>query len=377
VTIKAVYDKLKGIEPHVSRALVAETAARMGEIVDRMGAALPDLLPGYRLKIIDGNHLARTERRLKELRSLNAAPLPGQSLVVLDPARMLARDVFPCEDGHAQERSLLPEVLKTVVADDLWVADRNFCTRAFLEGIDRRAAFFLIRQHAQSLRCELQGRRSRIGRVETGTVYEQPLQIVPQAEAPWIIRRITVVLDEATRDGDREIHVLTNLPPEVDALTVARLYRRRWTVENAFRELEATLRGELETLAYPRAALFGFCLALVSYHLLSVVKAALRAAHGAEKIEAEVSGYYLADEVAGTCRGMTILLPNSFWERRFAHHTPAELARFLVQQAKKVRLEAFRKHPRGPKKKPPKPMNKKQRTHVSTTRILAARHKSH
>src|SRR5262249_36155676 len=56
-------------------------------------------------------------------------------------------DVFPCEDGHAQERSLLGAVLETVAAQDLWIADRNFCTRAFLGEIDTRGGFFIIRQH--------------------------------------------------------------------------------------------------------------------------------------------------------------------------------------------------------------------------------------
>ena len=254
-----------------------------------------------------------------------------------------------------------------------WVADRNFCTMNFLGGIAEGHAFFVIRQHAQSLRYELIATRRRVGRVETGTVYEQAMRLLPAKGEPWIIRRITIVLDKPTRDGDQEIHILTNLPPEVDALAVARLYRCRWTVENAFQELEANLRGELETLAYPRAALFGFCLALVSFNLLSVTKAALRAVYGVEKIRDEVSGYYLADEVAGTWRGMTILLPSDFWEQGFADQTPAQLARFLVQLAHKVRLAAFRKHPRGPKKPPPKKMNKKYRSHVSTARVLAAR----
>jgi hypothetical protein len=372
VTIKAIYDKVRGIEPGVSQGLVRQTAASMASIIDHMDA-LPDLLPGYQVKILDGNHFARSERRLKELRSLNAAPLPGQSLVVLDPSRMLAVDMFPCEDGHAQERSLLNEVLPTVQPQDVWVADRNFCTMNFLGGIDQRQAFFVIRQHAQSLRYELIGTRRSIGRVETGTVYEQTMRILPAKGAPWLIRRSTMVLDQPTRDGDQEIHILTNLPSTVDALAVVRLYRCRWTVETAFQELEATLHGELETLAYPRAALFGFCLALVSYNLLSVVKAALRAAHGVEKIRDEVSGYYLADEVAGTWRGMMILLPADFWEQRFADQTPAQLAHFLVKLAHQVRLSAFRKHPRGPKKPPPQPMNKKHRNHVSTARILAAR----
>src|SRR5512142_1795377 len=50
------------------------------------------------------------------------------------------------------------------------------------------------------------------------------------------------------------------------------------------RKLEATLDGEITTLGYPQAALFAFCVALVSYNVLSTVKAALRAAHGADEI---------------------------------------------------------------------------------------------
>ena len=55
-------------------------------------------------------------------------------------------DVFPCEDGHAQERSLFASVLATVQAGDLWIADRNFCTREFLCDIDARGASFVIRE---------------------------------------------------------------------------------------------------------------------------------------------------------------------------------------------------------------------------------------
>nr|MDZ8123638.1 hypothetical protein [Nostoc sp. CmiVER01] len=47
--------------------------------------------------ILDGNAIGASEHRLKPLRDCNSAPLPGQSLVVLDPSLMLAIDVFPCE----------------------------------------------------------------------------------------------------------------------------------------------------------------------------------------------------------------------------------------------------------------------------------------
>jgi len=369
VTIKALYDKVKRIEPAVSRAMVRDTAQRMAQIVRQMGGQLPELLPGWRAKILDGNHLHRSQRRLKVLRSKNVAPLPGLSLVVLDPALMLAVDVFPCTDGHAQERSSLPQVLETVEAADLWIADRNFCTTGFLSGIAERNACFIIRQHAGIVSYELLGKAQKIGRAATGMAYEQPMHIQRSDGPPLVVRRVTLRLDEPTDNGDDEIHVLTNLPASITATTVADVYRKRWTVESAFQEMEAYLDGEVETLGYPQAALFAFCLALVSYNILSVLKAALRAAHGAEKIQAEVSGYYLADEVAGTWRGMGIVLPPEYWSERFGHETPSAMAMFLIRMAKRVRLDAFRKHTRGPKKKRKSP-SKAKRGHASTQRLL-------
>lgn len=162
------------------------------------------------------------------------------------------------------------------------------------------------------------------------------------------------------------------MPETIDGRQVAELYRRRWTLETAFQELEATLEGELQTLCYPQAALFAFCLALVAYNVLSVVKAALRGECGADAA-GKISGYYLADEAAGVWRGMMIVLPANYWQERFADRTPCDMAAFLRRTARHVRLDAFRKHPRGPKKKPPNSMNKKHRTHVSTARILEQR----
>ena len=66
---------------------------------------------------------------------------------------------------------------------------------------------------------------------------------------------------------------------------VAGLYRRRWTIETAFQEMEETLDGEINALGYPKAALFSFCMALVAYNVMAAVKAALRSAHGATTVE--------------------------------------------------------------------------------------------
>jgi hypothetical protein len=128
VSITSVYNKLNGLEPTVTAALVSHTADRLKPVIVAMGGQKPPLVAGYRVRILDGNHLAATERRLQVLRGSVAGPLPGHALVVLDPALMLATHLIPCEDGHAQERSLSSKILALVEPDDLWIADRNFCT---------------------------------------------------------------------------------------------------------------------------------------------------------------------------------------------------------------------------------------------------------
>ena len=369
VTVKAVYDKLQRTEPCVSQMIVRDSGSRLSSILGKLKGGRHELLPGYRVKIVDGNHLRRTERRLEELRGLNAAPLPGHCLVVLDPQAKLMIDVFPCVDAHAQERTLLPALLETVTRDDLLISDRNFCTMAFLLGIKRRRACFVIREHGGSLRSRLVGQRHKVCRSDTGMVYEQALQLLDvDGTVLATLRRVTVELKTATRDGDLEIHILTNLPKSVTALRVADLYRKRWTIETAFQEIAANFAGEIETLGYPRAALFAFCMALVTFNMLSVILQAMRASQDPDADE--VSIYYVCEEIAHTYRGLDLVLNPSDWTKAFASLTAAQLARALEEIAAGINLSRYRKHKRGPKKPQPK-MNKTRRNHVSTARVLA------
>jgi IS4 transposase len=375
VTAKALYDKLQRTEPCVSQMVVRDSGSRLRGILEKMKVGSRKILPGYRVKIVDGNHLRRTERRLAELRPLNAAPLPGHCLVVLDPQIKLVTDVFPCEDAHAQERTLLPALLETVLRNDLLITDRNLCTMDFLRGIKRHRAYFAIREHAGSLRSRLVGQRRKAGRGDTGMVYEQRLELLDvDGMVLATLRRVTVELDQPTRDGEKAIHVLTNLSQSVTAIRVADLYRQRWTIETAFQEIAANLAGEIETLGYPRAALFAFCMALVSFNLLSVILQTM-AMSRTENVDG-VSIYYVCDEIAHTFRGLDLVLNPSDWTNAFACLTTAQLARKLEQiAAAGIDMSRYRKHKRGPKK-PPLKMNKQRRNHVSTARVLLAAHEN-
>lgn len=370
VSLASIYNKLNNLEPPVTSALVRHTAERLAPVIATMGGQMPALLPGYRVRILDGNHLAATERRLQVLRQSKAGPLPGHALVVLDPALMLATDMIPCEDGHAQERSLSPEILELVAANDLWIADRNFCTSTLLSGITKREAFYIIRQHANMTIVSAGTLRKR-GRTDTGEVYEQGATIKNSDSELTKVRRIVIRLDKPTRDGDTEMAILTNLPSTAaSAVVVAELYRKRWTLETMFQSLTAMLQGEVATLGYPRAALFGFGIALATYNTLSTVQAALRAEFGAEKVQDEVSGYYIANEVRATASGMAIAVEPIAW-KAFQTMTPTALAKEMLSWASHVQLRKLKRHPRGVKKPVPKRTRYAKETHVSTARLLA------
>jgi IS4 transposase len=370
VSLTALYDKLNGIEGKVTAALVRHTGERLSAVVEAMGAHPPALLPGYPIKIIDGNHLAATERRLAVLRQCKAGPLPGHALVILDPALMLATDLILCEDAHAQERSLFAQVLARVTAGELWIADRNFCTVSLLEGILERKSFFALRQHG-NFPIASEGTLHRRGCGETGEVFEQSVTFHGANGRSIKIRRVLVRLDKPTRDGDTEVAILTNVPARnANAMKIAELYQKRWTLEGLFQALTQTLNGEIPSLGYPKAALFAFGVALVSYNIASVLRAALRVQFGHEKVEQEVSGYYIANEVRSTHAGMDVALDENIWEP-FRTMSADEMARKLLEYAAHVRLSSFKRTPRGPKKPVPPRTKHTTETHVSTARLLA------
>lgn len=226
-------------------------------------------------QVLDGNHGASTAPRLQEWRGTWAAPLPGQALVVLDQQPMVLTEVRPTEDGHAQERRVIDQVRSRVCAGDLWSAARNFCPRGLMVGMARRGAAFLVRQHGQ-LKGIVLGAPLRTGVTRSGTVYEQAMRVQDPASGDAMhLRRMTLLLKEPTRDGDTELHLLSNVPAaEACAGTLAVLYGKRWSIETAFFEITTTLSCEMQTLGSPQAALLAFCLALGASNAVSVMKAA-------------------------------------------------------------------------------------------------------
>ena len=142
-----------------------------------------------------------------------------------------------------------------------------------------------------------------------------------------------------------------------------------WKIEDAFNQLTVHLRCELNTLGYPKAALFAFCVAVCSYNLLAAIKGALRGVHGEAKMEKEISNFFLTNEVKTVYGGMMIALPPPKW-KRFQRMSLADLAAHFRRWVRTADLAKYPKQPHGPKK-PKKRCPNAQFQHVSTAKLLA------
>ena len=375
VTLKSFYEKLQNVELVVIRELVKDNARRLGEVIGHLGSERSPLLTGLRIKILDGNALAGTHHRLKELRRITSAALPGKTLVVLDPQSRLIIDIIPCEDGHAQERSLLDDVLETICVDDLWIEDRNFCTTGFIVGVVLKGGHILVRQH-KGLPAEYIGQLEYVGEDASGKVYHRQVRVQTE-EAGVQLRQVVLRLNEPTQDGEMEVSLICSVPEDkASSLVLVDLYLKRWTIEQAFNLMTTALKCEHESLGYPKAALFGFAMTVLGYNVLATIQAALASVHGEEKVEKEVSLAKITETTTREVPGLRKMLKDEEWEQ-FQHLGAKELAEQLKTWAAQVNLKTIKKAPtrKGKKKKTKKLKHDKSKPHVSTAKLLEQRRK--
>ena len=367
VSAQSFYAKTRGVEPAVSEAMVAESALRSTELQNAVDMQQWEVIPGYRCLTVDGNALTKSEKRLGVLRNLKGAPLPGKVIARFDVQRQLFDKAYILLDGHAQESACCNRIVADLQENDVLIADRHFCIVSFMEKITDAKACFVIGQHGR-LPGVLLGERRLVGKIETGTVYEQSMRLTARKDA-LVVRRITAVLNKPTRDGAIEIHILANLPTKVSASVIADAYRHRWEEETAFNVLQMTLTCELDSIGHPNAASFLFCMSMLAYNLRQCAFAAMYAVHEEEDV-LNMSHLHISKNISDYTPGMLVSITPEQWNELIPT-TIKGVAALLTKIASKIDLSKFRKSIRGPKKKKPFRSRNVKSNHVSTAKLLA------
>ena len=213
VSMGALYDKVNRTEPAILRALVRGSAERLGPIAT--GWSRGPSLPGWQLRVLDGNHLPASEKRLAPLRGPPRGGAAGAHAGGVRPGQRAGQ-------GHgvpARTRTRASVRGRTLAGlgaqpGQLWIADRQFCTRTILLGWQGAGQLHRTRAWPSSRLVATGGPWQGCGRTETGELRGSGSSVKDQP-APW--RHIELMLDAPDRGGESMIRLWSNLPEQIGA----------------------------------------------------------------------------------------------------------------------------------------------------------------
>lgn len=147
----------------------------------------------------------------------------------------------PCLGKGYGERSTILRLLDSMQPGDVLLLDRGFPSRRLLHELVARGIHFVIRMMASGTKDFAEVTRflaCRAVDAEADFVYHDPDSSEPLVERLRLVRRI---------DADGEVRVLVTDLRDRDVYTrddLFAVYRRRWGIENAFRDLKIRYEAE-------------------------------------------------------------------------------------------------------------------------------------
>ena len=376
-SIEAVYAKLRRVPLSLSLGFLAESTARLRDLLPagHVATALPASLQELTVIVGDGKTLKRVAKRLLPARGVAGKVLGGKLLVAFLPVQGLAVAMAAEPDGEANECRLVPQVVEQarrwVTGPRLWVLDRQFCDLVQPARYTQDGDHFLIRYHPK-VHFHPDPHRPALSSVDA--------QGRPVCEEwGWLgaegnprrryVRRITL-----SRRSEEAVVLVTDLLeaeryPATDLLTV---YLARWGIERVFQQITEVFALQRLIGSTPQATVFQAAFCLVLYNMMQVVRGYIAAARPepcpAETLSAEQIFYDVQRELTA----VSVLLPPAMVAAEYAEELTVEqlrqrLHRLLAPAWTPRWRKALNKKPR-----PKVPRAKQSGAHTSMHRLLAA-----
>lgn len=294
------YRKLAKMPVAVSRALLSEGTARLGELGAAPTArAAADLLPGcfdgLEPVILDGKKIKNAARRLKPTRGYKGALLGAKALVAMSLRGGMALAMSDSLDGQTNDVPLVPELLPQVRAVEsrpiLWLADRQFGGLGIPPQLTARPGdHYVLRVSTSTPFTPDPAHPARYSKDDKGRTITDEIGTFGKKSNALKVRRVTLRTGHApnkTGKGDGaggDVILITDLTDRkvYPASDLLKLYRRRWGIERMFQEVTETFSLQHLIGCSPKAVLFQFAFCLLMYNLTLVLKRHLAADGGVD-----------------------------------------------------------------------------------------------
>lgn len=269
------YCKARGRLPvGMVRALQWEVAARMERAQPRQWC-----WRGRAVKLLDGTTVSMPDTAANQERfPQSRAQQPGLgfplarlvALISLGTGAVLDWAMGACQGKGSDEQALFRELLGSLAAGDVVIADRYYCTYWTLALLGARGVDMLSRQHARRLIDFRRGER--LGRADHIVQWERPQR------PGWMDEQTYARIPPRLRVRETRVKgwVLVSTMLDAREASVAeldRLYRSRWNVEVDLRSIKAVMGMDIVRCRTPQMVLKEVAVYLLAYNLVRAVMA--------------------------------------------------------------------------------------------------------
>ena len=226
--------------------------------------------------LVDGSRLDPIAHKLKILRNLAPAILPGCMTVIYDLFHGMTRQVLFDPNAAAPELLRAVPTLGSLPKDSLIVGDRLYASIQFFWELSKRGLWGMFRLNG-NLKVE---RQHLIGRKQGGgrAVVEDWLVSVGSGQtAPVITLRMI-----SFRQGKLQRDLLTSVldPQKLTAEEALALYPLRWQVERVFFDLKVVLKAKRFYTANPNGVAMQLYATAMVYNAFRVAQGRIAQEHG-------------------------------------------------------------------------------------------------
>lgn len=291
------YRKLANTPVQVTRALLRECTARLGQLMPQPPATRAACFDGFELIIGDGKKIKNATKRLKPSRPYSGKLLGAKALVAVNARTGLAIAMSDSLDGLSNDVPLVPELLRQlqelIERPILSIWDRQFDGLRTLEHLSAREGDAFVVRMAQ-LHTPFAVESVVESTDEQGRRIRDEIGMLGRKKTARRLRRITLFRD--ADQGQEDVVLLTNLLdreayPADDLLG---LYRCRWGIEQVFQQVTETFSLQHLIGCQPKAILLQFSFCLLLYNLMQLIKAYV--AEDGQVLASVVSMFYLFDD---------------------------------------------------------------------------------
>lgn len=290
------YRKLARMPVAVSRALLSQGAARLGELMPHDVVSLPGCFDDYQAVVIDGKKIKNAAKRLAPTRGFSGKLLGAKALVAMNARSGLAIAMSDSLDGEANDVPLVPALLDQLhelvpaTRPVLFLADRQFDNLTTLRRLGRRRGDAFAVRVRKNLKFAATSRRRL--RDAAGREVVDEIGLFGSGQGARVLRRITLV-----RPGQEDVIILTDLLDQTvfHAEDLLELYRHRWGIERVFQQVTEVFSLSHLIGSHPQAILFQFAFCLLLYNLVQVIQAYV--AQDGRVLASCVSTFYLFHDI--------------------------------------------------------------------------------